>query len=62
MIIYLIFMIDGFRKSKLKEHYLLSIILFILMSLTSGHVLIRPMVSIYMALIFILNKNSLTKF
>ena len=61
MIIYLIFMIDGFKKSKLNDYYLLSIILFILMSLTSGHVLIRPMVSIYMALIFILNKNSLTK-
>ena len=57
-LLYLVFMIDGTLKSKLKDYYLLSLILFILMSLTSGHVLIRPMVSIYMAIIFILNKNN----
>ena len=56
-LLYLFYMVDGILKSKLKDYYLLSILLFILMSLTSGHVLIRPMVSIYMAIIFILNKN-----
>ena len=60
-LLYLFYMIDGILKSKLKDYYLLSILLFILMSLTSGHVLIRPMVSIYMAIIFILNKNNKTK-
>ena len=57
-IVYLIFMIDGFKKTKFKDYYILSLLLFMLMSLTSGHVLIRPMVSIYFAIIFILNKNS----
>lgn len=60
-VIYLAMIIDCFKNNNLKKHYKLSVILFILMSLFSGHVLIRPMVSIYFALVFILNKNSLTK-
>ena len=56
-IIYLILMYKGFNNSNITGVYRFSIILFILMSLISGHVLIRPMVSIYFALIFSLNKK-----
>lgn len=47
------------RKVKLRREYKFSFILFIAMSLFSGHVLIKPQVSIYLALLIILNKNSI---
>lgn len=46
-----------FQKLKLNNKYLFSLILFIIISLLSGHVLLEPMVSIYLALLFILNKQ-----
>lgn len=54
---YIILMIYALCKTKLKGPYLFSFILFITISLLSGHVLNRPMVSIFIALLFILNKN-----
>ncbi len=54
-IVYVVLLID--IKQKLKSEYKLSLILFILLSLTSGHVLLEPMVSIYIALLFALSKN-----
>ncbi len=44
-------------KSKLKNAYLLSYILFLLISETSGHILIYPAVSIYLGVIIYLNKQ-----
>ena len=44
-------------KNKLKNVYLFSFILFIFISLFSGHVFISTCVSIYPALLFLLNKN-----
>lgn len=46
-----------FQKNKLKDVYLFSFILFIFMSLLSGHVLLEPMVSVYIALLFGLNNQ-----
>lgn len=46
-------------KTRLKKTYLLSFILFIAISETSGHVLIYPAVSIYFGIILYLNKNSI---
>lgn len=57
--IWLILMINSIRGQKLRGVYKFSFILFLVMSLFSGHVLIKPMVSIYVALIFILNKNAI---
>ena len=59
MFIYILMTIYGFKNTKIRNYYKFSLILFILMSLFSGHVLIKPMVSIYIALLFILNKNDL---
>lgn len=44
-------------KNKLKNVYLFSFILFIFISLFSGHVFISTCVSIYPALLFLLNRN-----
>ncbi len=44
-------------KSRLKKAYLLSFILFITISETSGHILISPAVSIYLGMILYLNKK-----
>ena len=57
---YIIMMIYSLYKTKLRGPYLCSFILFITMSLLSGHILNRPMVSIFIALLFILNKNKKT--
>lgn len=57
--IWLIMIISAVKNHKLRNQYKFSFILFILMSLFSGHVLIKPMVSIFIATLFILNKNSL---
>ena len=56
-IVYLIMFIDLLRKNKLKSIYLFSMILFILISIFSGHVFISVCVSIYPAILFLLNKN-----
>ena len=55
--IYILMMLYAINKIHLRKYYKFSFILFILMSLFSGHILIKPMVSIYIALLFILNKN-----
>jgi hypothetical protein len=44
-------------KYRLKGIYLFSLILFIIMACLSGHILIKPAVAIYTALIFRLNKE-----
>ncbi|MBQ9023716.1 MAG: O-antigen ligase family protein [Bacilli bacterium] len=55
--IYILMMIYALKGVHLRKYYKFSFILFILMSLFSGHILIKPMVSIYIAILFILNKN-----
>ena len=56
-LVYLIMFIKLLIKNKLKDAYLFSMILFILISIFSGHVFISVCVSIYPALLFLLNKN-----
>ena len=56
-IIYIIMFIDLLRKNKLKSIYLFSMILFIFISLFQGHVFISACVSIYPALLFLLNNS-----
>ena len=57
MIVYLFLMIFIIKDNKLHNIYLLSFILFILMSCFSGHVFIKPNVLIYVGLLFNLNKS-----
>ena len=54
---FIIYIFIIYQKQKLKSYYKFSLILFILMSISSGHILLEPMVSIYIALLCILNKN-----
>ena len=56
-IVYMFIMIYLIKKYRLKDNYLFSLILFIIMSCFSGHILIKPAVAIYMALIFNLYKE-----
>ena len=56
-IVYISIMIYLIYKYKLKGCYLFSLVLFVIMSCFSGHILIKPAVAIYMALIFNLNKE-----
>ena len=56
-IVYLIMFICLLRKNKLKSVYLFSMILFIFISLFSGHVFISTCVSIYPAILFLLNRS-----
>lgn len=56
--IYLMFMIKGIKKAKLKSIYLFSFILLIFVSLFTGHILTSTCVSIYLGLNFILTKNN----
>lgn len=49
--------INIFRKTKISKINLLSIIILILISLTSGHVLISPAVSIYFGIIMWINNS-----
>ena len=58
-LIYVVMMLYAIKGVKLRNQYKFSFILFIVMSLFSGHVLVKPMVSIFIASIFILNKNAL---
>ena len=44
----------------LRDKYKFAFILLVIISLISGHVLNKPMVSIYLALLYLLSKNSLT--
>ncbi len=57
--IWIIIIILSMKNVNLKHQYKFSLVLFILMSLVSGHVLCQPMVSIFIALLVILNKNSI---
>ena len=56
-IIYIFIMTYLLRKNRLKNEYKISLILFIIMSCFSGHILIKPAVAIYMALLFNLGKE-----
>lgn len=55
--IYLLILIVSINKVKLKGYYKLSLILILIASLFSGHILTEPMVTIYIGLLYILNKN-----
>ena len=57
-IVYLSIMIFIIHKYKLKGWYLFSFILFIIMSCFSGHILNKPLVAIYIGLLFNLNKEN----
>ena len=57
ILFYIIEFIKLLYKNKLKNVYLFSFILFIFISLFSGHVFISTCVSIYPALLFLLNRN-----
>ena len=57
IIIYVFIMTYLIRHEKMKFEYKFSLILFIVMSLFSGHILIKPAVSIYMGLIYNLNRE-----
>lgn len=57
-VIYMILIINALKNNKLDKYYKFSIILFILTSLITGHVITEPMVSIYVALLFVLCKNN----
>ena len=56
-IVYIFIMIYLIKKYKLSKPYSFSMILFIIMSCFSGHILIKPVVSIYIALLYNLNKE-----
>lgn len=60
-IVYLLFFIKLLIKNKLKGVYLFSMILFIFISLFQGHVFISACVSIYPALLFLLNNSEQKK-
>lgn len=55
--IYLLTLLISINKVKLKGYYKFSLILLIIVSLFAGHVLTEPMVTIYIGLLYILNKN-----
>ena len=57
ILFYIIEFIKLLYKNKLKSVYIFSFILFIFISLFSGHVFISTCVSIYPALLFLLNRN-----
>ncbi len=56
-LIWFLFMILSIRKSKLEGIYQLSLFLFLFISLFSGHILNKPMVSTFISLLPLLNKN-----
>jgi glycosyltransferase involved in cell wall biosynthesis len=55
---YLIFLLYSLKQAKLKPVYKLSIILIFVISCLSGHVLLSPMVTSYIALLFLISKNN----
>lgn len=56
--VYIYLSYKGLKKSKMKEPYLVSLALGILISLVTGHVLMSPNVSIYLGVFLLLNNNS----
>ena len=56
--VYIYLSYKGLRMSKIKEPYLVSLVLGILISLVTGHVLMSPNVSIYLGVFLLLNNNS----
>ena len=56
--VYIYLSYKGLKKSKMKEPYLVSLVLGILISLVTGHVLMSPNVSIYLGALLLLNNNS----
>lgn len=56
--VYIYLSYKGLKKSKMKEPYLVSFVLGILISLVTGHVLMSPNVSIYLGVFLLLNNNS----
>ena len=61
LIIYIGLLVYLLLTNKLKNIYLLSFILFILMSCFSGHIFIKPNVLIYIGVLFNLNKHNIIK-
>ena len=55
--IYILLILFTAKFNELRNEKALASTLFILMSLFTGHVLIKPMVSIYIALLYILSRN-----
>lgn len=55
--VYIYLSYKGLKKSKMKEPYLVSLALGILISLVTGHVLMSPNVSIYLGVFLLLNNN-----
>ena len=58
--VYLLFLLYTIKFKGLRELYRFASILMILISLITGHVLIQPMVSVYLALLYLLSRNSIT--
>ncbi len=56
--VYIYLSYKGLKKSKIKEPYLVSLVLGILISLVTGHVLMSPNVSVYLGVLLLLNNNS----
>lgn len=56
--VYIYLSYNGLRKCRIKEPYLVSLVLGILISLVTGHVLMSPNVSIYLGVLLLLNNNS----
>lgn len=56
-IIWILYMIKGMKNSKLNGIYKFTFILLIIISIFAGHILTSTNVSIYLALMIILNKN-----
>ena len=59
-LVYLLMVLYVIKFNKLRNKYHFIMILMIIISILSGHILIKPMVSIYLALLFILSRNSIT--
>lgn len=59
-LVYILMILYTVHFYDLRDKYKFAFILLIIISLISGHVLNQPMVSIYLALLYLLSKNSLT--
>ena len=57
--IYILFILYTIKFKGLREVYSFCSVLMILISLFTGHVLIQPMVSVYLALLYLLSRNSI---
>ena len=58
-LVYILLLLFTTKFNQLDDNYRFAAILLIFVSLITGHVLIRPMVSIYIALLYILNRNKI---